>query len=102
MEASITLLGIVPVELTCGRTVLAPLVKVSKMYLVTLAKETYTALQWAAIDVVSTELTDGHGGIFMRVHLDKRKSSVGLKTSFEDITEVLEQRNDVVLRGVRG
>lgn len=37
----------------------------------------------------------------MRVHLDECKAAIGLKTSFEDVTEVLEQRDQIVLRGVR-
>ena len=37
----------------------------------------------------------------MRVHFDKSKAAIGLKTSFQDVPEVLEQRDQVVLSGVR-
>lgn len=37
----------------------------------------------------------------MGVHLDKGKATVGLEASLGDIAEVLEQRNEVVLGGVR-
>ena len=63
---------------------------------------TYAALEWAAVDVVRVELTDCHGSILMRIHLDEREPTVGLKASLENVAEVLEQRHQVILRGVRG
>ena len=63
---------------------------------------TYTALQRTTVDIVAIELADCHGGVLMRIHLDECETPVGLKTSFENVTKVLEQRDQVVLAGVRG
>lgn len=65
-------------------------------------KKTYTALERTPVDVVTVELTDGHGSILMRVHLDKSETPISLHTGLDDIAKVLEQRNEVVLGGVRG
>lgn len=62
----------------------------------------YAALQGTAIDIVSVELTDGHGSVFVTVHLDECEATVRLKTGLENVAEVLEKRDEVVLRGVRG
>jgi hypothetical protein len=63
-------------------------------------EQTYAALQRTAVDVVTVQLADGHGGVLVRVHLDKSEATVRLETSLGDIAEVLEQRNEVVLSGV--
>lgn len=62
---------------------------------------TYAALQRSTIDIVTIELANRHGSIFMRVHFDERKSAIGLQAGLENVTKVLEQRHQVVLRGVR-
>lgn len=63
--------------------------------------KTYAAFQGATIDIETTQLTDGHGGILMGIHLDKGKAAIGLEARFDNITIVLEEWDQVVLGGVR-
>jgi len=63
-------------------------------------KETYAALERTAVDIVAVQLADGHGSIFVRVHLDESEATVRLEASLGYIAKVLEQRNKVVLSGV--
>ena len=63
---------------------------------------TYAALQRTAIDVVPVELANGHGSVFVCVHLDESKATVRLETGFGHVTEVLEKGNKVRLGSVRG
>lgn len=37
----------------------------------------------------------------MSVHFDESKSTVGLQAGFQDVTEVLEEGNQIILRSVR-
>ena len=60
------------------------------------------ALQGTTVDVIATELADSHGGILVGVHLDESKAAVRLKASLNNVTEVLEERNKIVLGGVWG
>ena len=62
---------------------------------------TYAALQRAAIHIVPVHIAYGHSGILVRVHLDKRKASVGLEPGLDDVAKVLEQRHDFGRRRVR-
>lgn len=71
------------VKLACGRPVLAP-----------------AAFKWPAVDVVSVELADGHGGVFMCVHFDEGEAAVRLETRFGDVAKILEQWDQIVLSGV--
>lgn len=64
--------------------------------------KTYAALEGTTIDVVAVQLANGHGGILMRVHFDKRESTVGLQTGLNHVAEVLEEWDEIGLRGVRG
>lgn len=61
---------------------------------------TYAALQRSPIDVVPRKLADSHRSILMGIHLNKGKSSVSLEPSLDNITEVLEQRNKIILSSV--
>ncbi len=61
---------------------------------------TYAALEGTPIHVVPIKLTDGHGGVLMRVHLDEGEAAIGLEARLDDETEVLEQRHEIVLTGV--
>ena len=63
---------------------------------------THAALQRTAVDLVAVELADGIGSVLVGVHLDESKATVRLEASLSDISEVLEQRDEVVLGGVRG
>lgn len=63
---------------------------------------THAALQRTAVDLVAVELADGVGSVLVGVHLDEGKATVRLEASLGDISEVLEQRDEVVLGGVRG
>lgn len=63
---------------------------------------TYAALQGTSVNIVGIQLTNSHGRVLMRVHLDKRETAVSLKASLENIAKVLEQRNQIVLSRVRG
>lgn len=63
---------------------------------------TYAALQWATIDVVAIELTDGHGRVLMSVHLDKGEPAVRLEASLGDVAKVLEERDKILLGRVWG
>lgn len=63
---------------------------------------TYAALQRTTVDLVAIQLADSHGSILMCVHLDKGEATVSLETGLEDISEVLEQRYEITLRGVGG
>ena len=62
---------------------------------------TYAALEGTAVDVVAVELANCHGGVFVGIHLDESKTAVGLEASFRHVAEVLEQRNEIGLGGVR-
>src|SRR5947207_8546894 len=46
------------------------------------------------------KLADSHSGVFMGVHLHEGKSAVRLEPSLNNKTEILEQRNEIILRGV--
>jgi hypothetical protein len=61
---------------------------------------TCAAFQRSAVDIVATQLADCHSSILMGVHLDKGKTSIGLETSLDHVSKVLEERNKVVLGGV--
>lgn len=63
--------------------------------------ETYAALQRAPIDIISAELANSHGGIFMGVHLDECKATVGLESCLNNEPEILEQGNEIILGGIR-
>lgn len=63
---------------------------------------TYATFQWTAVDVVATELANGHGCIFVSVHLDESKSTVCLETRLNNVTEVLKQRDEILLGRVGG
>lgn len=78
-------MGRIGIELTGWRTILAP-----------------AALQRSPIHVVARKLTNRHSRIFVSVHLDKCKSPISLETGFNNVTEILEQRDQIVLGGVRG
>ena len=60
------------------------------------------ALQWATVDIIATELADSHGGVLVGVHFDESKAAVRLEASLNNVTEVLEERNKIVLSGVWG
>ena len=62
---------------------------------------TYAAFERATVDIVTAQLADGHRRVFMSIHLDESKATVRLKPSFDDVTEVLEKRNEIRLRRVR-
>lgn len=64
--------------------------------------KTYAALQRTTVDIVAIQLANSHRGVLVRLHLDKGEATVSLETSLEDITEVLEQRHEIALGGVRG
>ena len=86
---------------TGRRTVLAPLRILLALLQVTLnSRSTYAALQRTAVNLVAVELADGVGGVLVGVHLDEGKATVRLEASLGDISEVLEQRDEVVLGGV--
>ncbi len=103
---SSSLLGREVVELAGRRSVLTPLVNcMSASRKITrrgVQWGAYAALQRASIDVVAIQLANSHRGVLMRVHLDEREATVSLETSLKDISEVLEQGHEVVLRGVGG
>lgn len=61
---------------------------------------TYAALQRTTVDVVTVELTDGHGSVLVGVHLDEGKSTIRLETGLGNITKVLEKRNKIRLGSV--
>ena len=63
---------------------------------------TYATLQRAAIDIVATQLTDRHGSVLVGVHLNKGEATVSLESSLNNVSKVLEERNQVVLGGVWG
>lgn len=100
---SVWLLRRISVVLASWGTILTPL-KFCQYYLIMSAVEnkyTYATLQRPSIHVVPWELADCHCSILMSVHLDKRKSSVCLKPSLDNVTKVLEQWNKVILGCVR-
>jgi hypothetical protein len=61
---------------------------------------TYAALQRPPVDIVAVELTDGHGGILMSVHLDEGKPTIRLEARLGDVAKVLEEGHQISLRGV--
>lgn len=63
---------------------------------------TYATLQWTTVDIVAAKLADGHGSILVRVHLDEGEAAIGLEAGLDDVTEVLEERDKVVLCGIWG
>ena len=50
----------------------------------------------------STKLANRHSRIFVSVHLDEGKATVGLEARLCHVPEVLEKRHKIVLRRVRG
>lgn len=58
-------------------------------------------LQGSPVDVVTAKLTDGHRRVLVGIHLDEGKATVRVKARLSDITEVLEQWHQIVLRRVR-
>jgi hypothetical protein len=64
--------------------------------------KTHAALQRTAVDIVAVELANGHGSILVRVHLDESETAVRLEARLGNVAKVLEQRDQVVLSGVRG
>ena len=90
------LLGRVPVELTCWRTILTPLNQIQQLIHLG-GLWTYAAFQWTAVHVVATQLADCHSCIFMGIHLDKRETPIRLKARLCDKAEILEQWNEIVL-----
>lgn len=63
---------------------------------------TYTALQRSTVNLISVELADSHGCVLVSIHFDESETAVRLETSLGDVAKVLEQRDQVILRGVRG
>lgn len=63
---------------------------------------THAALERAPINIIAVQLANSHGGILVGIHLNESKSAIGLETRLHDITKVLEERDEIVLRGVRG
>ena len=61
---------------------------------------TYTALQGTTVDIVAAQLTDCHGRVLMRVHLDKGKATIRLEAGLDNIPEILEERHKIILRSV--
>jgi hypothetical protein len=70
--------------------------------MLSLRESTYAALQRAAINLVTVELADGVRGVLVGVHLDESEATVRLEASLGDVSEVLEERDKVILSGVRG
>ena len=96
------LLRRVRVELASRRTIFAPLCQAwLEGQLGRFGAETYAALQRSTIDVIATQLTDGHCCVFVRIHLDESKATIRLEACLGNKTEVLEKRNEVVLSRVR-
>lgn len=73
----------------------------SKLKQEKMKETTYAALEGTAVDVVAIELADGHGGVFVGIHLDEGKTSIRLETGFGHVAKVLEQRDEIRLSGVR-
>ncbi len=61
-----------------------------------------TALERTAVNLISAELADGHGGVLVSIHLDEGEAAISLEASLGDVAEVLEERHEIVLRRVRG
>ena len=58
---------------------------------------TYTALEWATIDIIRIKLADSHSGILVRIHFDECKATIGLETSLQNVSKVLKERHQVIL-----
>jgi hypothetical protein len=65
------------------------------------ALQAYATLERAAIDIVPTQLAYRHCGIFVRVHLNESEAAIGLESSFDNISEILKQRNEIRLGRIR-
>jgi len=61
----------------------------------------YAALQRTTVDLVAIQLANRRSSILVRIHLHECKSTISLEASLENVTEVLEQRNQIVLSGIR-
>ena len=61
---------------------------------------TYAALQRTAVHAIAIQLTDGHGGILVRIHLDEGEAAVGLEPRLDHETKILKQRYEIILGGV--
>jgi len=61
---------------------------------------TYAALERATVDIIRIQLADSHSGILVRIHFDECKATIGLETSLENVSEVLEQRHQVILGSI--
>jgi hypothetical protein len=59
-----------------------------------------TALERPAVDIVAVHLADGHGCVLVGVHLDEGKAAVGLEAGLNHKAKVLEERDNVIGRGV--
>lgn len=60
----------------------------------------YTAFQRPSINVVAAQLTDRHGCVLVGIHFDKSEAAVRLEPRLDHVTEVLEERNEIVLGSV--
>ena len=64
-------------------------------------ENTYTALQRSSIDIVPVELTNGHGGFFVGIHLYERKAPVRLEPCLDDESKIIEKWDQIILGCVR-
>jgi hypothetical protein len=94
------LLGRITIELTSWGTILAPLPAKLALRWEETSSNSYAAFQRSTIDIVPRQLANSHGSVFMAVHLNERKASIRLESSFDNIAKVLEQRNKVILSRV--
>ena len=101
------LVGRITIELTSRGTILAPLqtalahVPDHKVQRRGGVSVTYAAFQRPPVHVVSRQLAYGDRSILVAVHLDKRKAPIRLEPSLHHVTEVLKERYQIVLSGVR-
>ena len=52
------------------------------------------------MNIVTAELADGHCRVLMSIHLNKSKSTIRLKSCFNDISKILKKWNKIVLRSI--
>lgn len=64
--------------------------------------QAYAAFERTTINIVAAQLADGHRCVLMRIHLDECETTISLEARLDNVTEVLEERNEVVLGSVRG
>lgn len=72
------------------------------MYLMSLAiLGTYTTLERTTVDIVAAQLANSHCCILVGIHLDESEPPIRLEASLDNISEVLEEWDQVILGGIR-